>query len=214
MPWRLPHPDSHALLLGPPPPPPPPGPCVSTDTACSSSLVSAHQAHSGLLGGETVAAVAAGVNAMLLPVTTASISGLSALSPVARCKTFDSSADGYGRGEGFSALVISPQPPAAAPAAAAAASPVALVCGSAVNQDGRSSGLTAPNGPSQSALVREVLGSGGLTPGDLQYLATHGTGAGSSKGLPPSTSGQALLQHWSHRCSLLARCRHPAGRPH
>ena len=54
--------------------------------------MAAHQAHTGLLARETVAALAGGVNAMLLPITTTSISALSALSPVARCKTFDASA--------------------------------------------------------------------------------------------------------------------------
>ena len=55
----------------------------------------------GLLAGETVAGLAGGVNAQMLPITTCTICGLSALSREARCKTFDSSADGYGRGEGF-----------------------------------------------------------------------------------------------------------------
>jgi hypothetical protein len=54
-----------------------------------------------LLAGETVAGVAGGVNAQLLPITTCTICGLSALSREARCKTFDASADGYGRGEAF-----------------------------------------------------------------------------------------------------------------
>jgi len=48
---------------------------------------------------ETLAGVAAGVNAMILPITTCTICGLSALE--ARCKTFDATADGYGRGEAF-----------------------------------------------------------------------------------------------------------------
>lgn len=38
---------------------------------------------------------------MLLPITTCTICALGALSPEARCKTFDSTADGYGRGEAF-----------------------------------------------------------------------------------------------------------------
>jgi acyl transferase domain-containing protein len=156
----------------------PAGPSVSTDTACSSSLVSAHQAHKGLLAGETVAALAAGVNTMLLPITTTSIAGLGALSPDARCKTFDASADGYGRGEGFGVVVLAP-----AAGKQQAGTVLALVCGSAVNQDGRSSGLTAPNGPSQTALVRDVLASGSLAGADVGYVATHGTG------------GQAACQH-------------------
>ena len=75
-----------------------------------------------------------------------------ALSPVGRCQTFEASADGYGRGEGFAAMVLCAtrldEPDAAH-------RPLAAVCASAVNQDGRSSSLTAPNGPSQT--VRMVL---------------------------------------------------------
>jgi len=62
----------------------------------------------GLLADDTRAAVAGGVNAMLLPITTCTISGLQALSPEARCKTFDASADGYGRGEGFAGAALAP----------------------------------------------------------------------------------------------------------
>ncbi len=51
--------------------------------------------------GETDAAVAGGTNIMLTPQTSARICLLQALSPVGRCKTFDASGDGYGRGEAF-----------------------------------------------------------------------------------------------------------------
>ena len=81
---------------------------------------------------------------------------LQALSPVGRCKTFDESADGYGRGEGCAVTVLQPGHPGGQP-------PLAMLAGSALNQDGRSSSLTAPNGPSQSALVRGVLTSSGAT---------------------------------------------------
>ena len=46
---------------------------MSTDTACSSSLVAAHLAAQGLGRGETAAALAGGVNVMLLAQTTARI---------------------------------------------------------------------------------------------------------------------------------------------
>lgn len=62
------------------------GPCVSTDTACSSSLVAAHLAARAIVHTEVHAAVAGGINAMLLPQTTAGISQLQALSTVGRCR--------------------------------------------------------------------------------------------------------------------------------
>ena len=62
------------------------GPCVSTDTACSSSLVAAHLAAKAIMHGEEEAAVAGGVNAMLLAETTAGISQLQALSAAGRCR--------------------------------------------------------------------------------------------------------------------------------
>lgn len=66
---------------------------------------------------------------------------MQALSNAGRCQTFETSADGYGRGEGFTAVVLRQ--------AGSASDSLAIVRGSAVNQDGRSSSLTAPNGPSQ-----------------------------------------------------------------
>ena len=86
-----------------------------------------------------------------------------AFSPVGRCKTFDASADGYGRGEGCAAVLLKPEP------AENTQPPLAVLQGSLVNQDGRSSSLTAPNGPSQSALISATMqaaGESGL-PGSL-----------------------------------------------
>ncbi len=77
-----------------------PGPCIGLDTACSSSLVATHLAHRGLLNGETNAALAAGVNMMLVASTTTNLAALGALSSNGRSKTFEATADGYGRGEG------------------------------------------------------------------------------------------------------------------
>ncbi|KAK9834736.1 hypothetical protein WJX74_008822 [Apatococcus lobatus] len=148
------------------------GPCISTDTACSSSLVALHLANQGLMAGQTEAAMAGGVNIMLEPRTTARICLLQALSPVGRCKTFDATGDGYGRGEGFAVAVLrSLQEDATTEDA-----PTAIVRGSAVNQDGRSSSLTAPNGPSQLALVAACLREAELDASAVALVAVHGTG--------------------------------------
>lgn len=177
------------------------GPAVSTDTACSSSLVACHMAHTGLLAGETTGAVAAGVNTMLLPITTASISGMSALSPVARCKTFDASADGYGRGEGFAVLTL-------CPITETEVLPILLLRGTGVNQDGRSSGLTAPNGPSQTELIRDVMNSAEASPGELAYVALHGTGTPLGDPIEVNALGQAL--HHNHHKDNHSRSFDPA----
>lgn len=43
------------------------GPCIPTNTACSSSLVAYHLAARSIAAGEAPMALAAGTNAMLLP---------------------------------------------------------------------------------------------------------------------------------------------------
>jgi len=159
------------------------GPCVSTDTACSSSLVAVHLGMRSMLTDDATAALAAGANLMLSPTTTAAICQLQALSPVGRCKTFEASADGYGRGEGFAALLLAPQRSAQA---------LAVVTATAVNQDGRSSSLTAPNGLSQTALVAHTLQHAELLAAQLAYVALHGTGTPLGDPIETSALGSAL----------------------
>lgn len=59
-----------------------------------------------LLLEENDVAIAAGVNLMLLDSTMSAICQLQALSPDGRCKSFDAMADGYGRGEATSVIVL------------------------------------------------------------------------------------------------------------
>ncbi|HEX8053993.1 MAG TPA: beta-ketoacyl synthase N-terminal-like domain-containing protein, partial [Thermoleophilaceae bacterium] len=148
------------------------GPSLALDTACSSSLVAAHLACQSLHGGECEAAVVGGVNLMLAPATSIGMAKLRALSPDGRCKTFDASADGYGRGEGCGVVVLKRLPDAVAAGDRIAG----VIRGSAVNQDGRSAGLTVPNGPAQEALVRDALRRARVDPAQVGYVEAHGTG--------------------------------------
>lgn len=99
-----------------------------------------------------------------------------ALSPVGRCKTFEASADGYGRAEGVATLMLCRQQLAQLQHPRTSETPSVIVQGSSVNQGGRSSGLTAPSGPAQTALVRTALASGSLSTSQLCMLSVHGTG--------------------------------------
>ena len=143
-----------------------------------------------LLPGGSDAAVAGGINIMLEASTTAGICQLQALSPVGRCRSFDASGDGYGRGEGFVAAVMQRHDPAAA--RRHSASICGLLLGSAVNQAGRSSGLTAPNGPSQSSLLRATLAAAGLASSELRFLSVHGTGTALGDPIEVGALAQAL----------------------
>ncbi|WP_338866151.1 type I polyketide synthase [Myxococcus stipitatus] len=148
------------------------GPSLAVDTACSSSLVALHLACKSLQSGESELALVGGVNVITDPGKSIYFSGLGALSTDGRCKTFDASADGYGRGEGCGVFVLK----RLADALEDGDRVLAVVRGSAVNQDGHSNGLTAPNGLAQEAVLKEALSRSGLKPGDVQYVEAHGTG--------------------------------------
>ncbi|MGO8676240.1 MAG: type I polyketide synthase [Limisphaerales bacterium] len=148
------------------------GPSVSVDTGCSSSLVAVHLACQSLRNGECRMALAGGVNLILAPDTTVTLSKSRMMSPTGRCRAFDASADGFVRGEGCGVVVLK----RLSDAQDDGDQVLALVRGSAINQDGRSSGLTAPNGPSQEAVIRAALANAALGPNDVDYIEAHGTG--------------------------------------
>ena len=148
------------------------GPAMAIDSACSSSLVGVHLACQSLRLGETDVALAAGVNLILSPLGSIVLSKAQMLSPDGRCKTFDASADGYGRGEGCIVLVLK----RLSDAIASGDTIHGVIRGSAVNQDGPSGGLTVPNRMAQEALIREALANADVQPEQIGYLEAHGTG--------------------------------------
>ncbi len=148
------------------------GPSLAVDTACSSALVGVHLACQSLRNQECHLALAGGVNLVLSPWATILLSKFGMLASDGRCKTFDASADGYGRSEGCGVVVLK----RLSDAVAAKDNILALIRGSAVNQDGRSNGLTAPNMRAQTKVIQEALANAGVAPQALQYIEAHGTG--------------------------------------
>jgi acyl transferase domain-containing protein len=148
------------------------GPSVAVDTACSSSLVAVHLACQSLRAGECDLALAGGVNAILAPEVGVALGRWGVLSPGGACRAFDAGADGFVRAEGCGVVVLR----RLADALEAGDRVLAVVRGTAVNQDGRSNGLTAPSTPAQEAVVRAALANGGVEPGRVRYVETHGTG--------------------------------------
>jgi 3-oxoacyl-(acyl-carrier-protein) synthase len=148
------------------------GPSLSVDTACSSSLVAVHLACQGLRNSECRMALAGGVNVILSPEVFSALSRARMLAADGKCKAFDAAADGFVRGEGCGVVVLKRLSDALADNDRI----LALIRGSAVNQDGPSSGLTAPNGPAQESVIRQALANAGVSPREIGYVETHGTG--------------------------------------
>lgn len=145
------------------------GPSLAVDTACSSSLVAINVASKNITTGSCKIAAAGGVNLTLIPDTSTLFQKAGMLAPDGRCKTLDSSANGYVRGEASGILVLSSE-------GFPGDEPIALIQGSAINQDGRSSSLTAPNGPSQQRAIRAALHDGGISSSNVSVISSHGTG--------------------------------------
>jgi myxalamid-type polyketide synthase MxaE and MxaD len=148
------------------------GPSIAIDTACSSSLVAVDLACRSLRNGESMLALAGGVNLILSPAIAINFTKAGAMAPDGRCKAFDASANGYVRSEGAGVVVLKPLSQALADG-----DPIyAVIRGSAVNQDGRSNGLMAPNPLAQEAVLREAYRQAAVSPGEVQYIEAHGTG--------------------------------------
>jgi len=149
------------------------GPSLTLDTACSSSIVALHLACQSLISGESEMALAGGVNLILQPHISIGYSRSGMLSPRARCRFGDATADGYVRSEGAGIVVLK----SLSRALADGDRIHAVILGTAVNNDGRSSNLlVAPSVIGQEAMLREAYRAAGVSPGDVQYIEAHGTG--------------------------------------
>lgn len=148
------------------------GPSVAVDTASSSSLVALFQAVRSLQDGNCNMALAGGVNAILAPVNSLLMSKAGLLAPDGRCKSFSSTANGFGRGEGCGIVVLKRLSDAQRDGDRI----MAVVRGGAVVHNGFSGGITAPNSKSQARVITEALQDARVAPSQVQYLEAHGTG--------------------------------------
>ncbi|EED13647.1 polyketide synthase, putative [Talaromyces stipitatus ATCC 10500] len=149
------------------------GPSLVVDTACSASMYALHLAVMALRGGDCDAAVVAGANVILGPDNQLFTTKLGAVSPTSRCHTFDASADGYSRAEGFGAIYLKRLSDAIA-----SEDPIrAVVRGTSFNANGKTGGISHPSAEGQEAVIRQAYkAAGGLHPDLTGYAECHGTG--------------------------------------
>lgn len=148
------------------------GPSEVINTACSSSLVAVNHAVESLLCGETSLAMAAGINLILSPRVYIGSHKAAMLSEDGRCKTFDQSANGFVRAEGYGAVLLKPYSQALEDGDTI----YGVIKGTYVNHDGKSNSLRAPNMNAQKRLIADAYQQVGLPINSISYIEAHGTG--------------------------------------
>ncbi|BCJ94415.1 hypothetical protein acsn021_19840 [Anaerocolumna cellulosilytica] len=148
------------------------GPSINIDTACSSSLVSVHMACQSLLTGECDMAIAGGIELKVSPRSYISLSFAGALSPDDKSYVFDKKANGFVPGEGGGAVILKPLRQAYKDGDIV----LGIIKGSAVNNDGHTMGITSPNLEGQKDVLRKAYRQCSVSPEDISYIETHGTG--------------------------------------
>ena len=141
--------------------------------ACSTSLVAIHLACQSLLAGESDMALAGGaaLNFHLRYGYSHVPGGM--FSATGKCRAFDSGADGTVFGNGAGIVVLKRYEDAVQDRNQI----YAIVKGSAVNNDGAAKvGYTAPSVEGQSLAIAEAMSNAGVSPRDVGYVETHGTG--------------------------------------
>ena len=101
-----------------------------------------------------------------------SLSRMGFLSKDSKCFSFDSRANGYGRGEGFGVLIIK----RLSDALLANDTIRAVIRATGSNQDGRTPGITQPSQVAQENLIRETYRKAALDMSVTRFVEAHGTG--------------------------------------
>ena len=148
-----------------------------------------HLAVSAIRNGDCDSAIVAAANWLVDPSMQIVLDKLGALSPTSRCHTFDKSADGYARGEGYCALYLTKSSIAISDGL-----PIrAMIRGTAVNANGKTGGITRPSAQGQEAAIRKAYENAGINSfSDTTFFECHGTGTPAGDPLEVSAIGNVF----------------------
>ncbi|QQK46332.1 Lovastatin diketide synthase LovF [Penicillium digitatum] len=148
------------------------GPSITVDTGCSTTLTGLHQACQSLKTGDADMSIVGGSNLLINPDFFITVSTLGMLSPDGKSYSFDSRANGYGRGEGIASIVLKRLDDAIRDG-----DPIrAVIRETHLNQDGKTETITSPSPKAQERLIRSCYQKAGIDPRSIQYFEAHGTG--------------------------------------
>ncbi len=149
------------------------GPAVNVQTACSTGGVAVHLACQSLMSSDCDMVIVGG-GRVQAPVYGGyeHIEG-GPLSPDGACRAFDEKANGMVQGHGMAMLVLKKLDKALEDGDHI----WAVIKSTAVNNDGSNkTGITAPSARGQAAVIKKGIEKAGLTPDQISYIETHGTG--------------------------------------
>mmetsp|Transcript_56067 Transcript_56067/g.126700 ORF Transcript_56067/g.126700 Transcript_56067/m.126700 type:complete len:1283 (+) Transcript_56067:153-4001(+) len=156
------------------------GPTNVIDTACSSTMTTTAMIYNEIADGRANMGMSNGVGIMMDIGAFIAMSSGRMISSRGRSFTFDHSADGYGRGEGFVSVMIESGVGVKNPIRERAAQKepweICRFLSSILNQDGKSASITAPSGPAQTAAIKASLREAMVLPPEIQISECHGTG--------------------------------------
>ncbi|THH18839.1 hypothetical protein EW146_g2208 [Bondarzewia mesenterica] len=148
------------------------GPSVPTDTACSSSMTALHLAVQALRAGDCESAVVGGCQLNHRFIDWIQYSQGSILAPDGKCKPFDSSADGFPRGEGAAVIVVKLLEDALRDEDYIYAS----ILGTAINSNGSAAPVNAPVAEGQADAMRRAYKGIKRKPAEVDFIELHATG--------------------------------------
>ncbi|KDN70595.1 hypothetical protein CSUB01_10619 [Colletotrichum sublineola] len=128
--------------------------------------------------------------------------------PEGSCKTFSADADGYARGEAFTAVFLKPLD-----AAIRDGNPIRAVIRAAVaNSDGKTQGITQPNGAAHEAMIRLAYQQAGITDfSKTAYFECHGTGTAVGDPIETGAVARVFGEHGIHITSVKPNVGHTEG---
>ncbi|KAJ7642043.1 putative polyketide synthase [Roridomyces roridus] len=148
------------------------GPSVPVDTACSSSLTALHLAIQALRGDECDAAVVGSSQLNHRFIDYVHYAQSNTQAPDGKCKPFDATADGFGRGEGVIVIVVKLLEHALRDGDHIYAS----VLGSAINGTGSIQPIYSPVGDAQRKAMERAWKQTAYDPKQVDFLELHATG--------------------------------------
>ncbi|THU84464.1 ketoacyl-synt-domain-containing protein [Dendrothele bispora CBS 962.96] len=148
------------------------GPSITVDTGCSSSMIAIYQAARALITRDCNAVIAGGVNIFTSPDRFLGLDRAHFLSPTGQSKPFDSTADGYSRGEGCGVFILK----RLADAIAENDNIQGVMRSVEVNHSGTSHSITHPHAPTQLKLWKRLVERSGIPADRINVVEAHGTG--------------------------------------